>query len=171
MSRKVEGVSWWLESLGKSQGQNPRGASPEGFWPRDTIHHDTPKAFPHIFIISSSRTGKEGILSVPRDTIKKCRGHEAPSIVRVKFQYASLGCRKNAWFVWYRLLKIQSTAMCVRLTLKDIEQTSYILWHYMTLHYTTLHYTTLHYTTLNYTTLHYTSLHSTLLHSMHNTVL
>ena len=31
-------------------------------FPRDSIHHDTPKAFPHIFILSSSRTSKEGFL-------------------------------------------------------------------------------------------------------------
>ena len=41
-------------------------AGPKGFWPRDfprdSIHHDTPKAFPHIFILLSSRTSKEGFL-------------------------------------------------------------------------------------------------------------
>ena len=41
-----------MESLGRSQGQ--------GFWPRDflrdSIHHDTPKAFPHNVIILSSQT-------------------------------------------------------------------------------------------------------------------
>ena len=34
MCGKVEGVGWWMESLGKSQGQNPRGPRPQGFWPR-----------------------------------------------------------------------------------------------------------------------------------------
>ena len=28
-------------------------------FPRDSIHHDTPKAFSHIFILLLSRTGKE----------------------------------------------------------------------------------------------------------------
>ena len=80
-----------MKSLGKSQGQNPRGRRPEGFWPkdfpRDSIHHDTPKAFPHTFILQSSRTSilgfkstnGEGFMlspfssSVPRDTIGKSR--------------------------------------------------------------------------------------------------
>ena len=29
MCGKAEGVSWWMESLGKSQGQNPRGLRPQ----------------------------------------------------------------------------------------------------------------------------------------------
>ena len=41
-----------MESLGKSHGQNPCGLRPLGFWPwdfpRDSIHHDTPSAFPQI---------------------------------------------------------------------------------------------------------------------------
>ena len=44
-----------MESLGKSQRRNLRGRRPQGFWPRDflrdAIHHDTPKAFPHILIL------------------------------------------------------------------------------------------------------------------------
>ena len=36
-----------------------------GQFPRDSIHHHTPKAFPHIFILSSSRTSKEGFLALP----------------------------------------------------------------------------------------------------------
>ena len=46
---KAEEVSWWMLCLGRSQGQNPRGRRPQGFWPRDlprhNIHHDTSKAF------------------------------------------------------------------------------------------------------------------------------
>ena len=49
---KAQRVSWWIESLGKSCGQNPWGVRPLGDWPwdvpRDSIHHDTPLAFPHI---------------------------------------------------------------------------------------------------------------------------
>ena len=65
MCGKAESVSWWKKSLGKSQDQNPRGRRPRGFWPRDFIHYDTPKAFPHIFILLSSRTSKEGFLALP----------------------------------------------------------------------------------------------------------
>ena len=40
--------------------------APRVFWrrdiPRDSIHHDTPKAFSHIFILLSSQTSKEGYL-------------------------------------------------------------------------------------------------------------
>ena len=53
MCGKAEGVSWWMESLGKSKAQNPRGHRP----PRGlAIYHDTPTAFPQFFILSSSRT-------------------------------------------------------------------------------------------------------------------
>ena len=31
-------------------------------FPRKSIHHDTPKAFPHILILLSSRTSEEGFL-------------------------------------------------------------------------------------------------------------
>ena len=31
-------------------------------FPRDSIYHDTPKVFPHFFILKSSRTSKEGFL-------------------------------------------------------------------------------------------------------------
>ena len=48
---KALGVSWWMECLGRSHGQNPRGLRPLGFlpWglPRHSIHHDTPSAFPN----------------------------------------------------------------------------------------------------------------------------
>ena len=44
----------------------PEGRRPKDFWlrdfPRDSIHIDTPKAFPNIFILSSSWTSKEGFL-------------------------------------------------------------------------------------------------------------
>ena len=53
--------------LGRSQGQNPRGRRPRGFWPRDlprhNIHHDTSKAFSYNVIIIATRTSKEGFLS------------------------------------------------------------------------------------------------------------
>ena len=46
---KAEEVSCWMLCLGRSQGQNPRGRRPHGFWsqdlPRHNIHHDTSKAF------------------------------------------------------------------------------------------------------------------------------
>ena len=64
------------------------------------VFYDTHKAFPHVFILSSFRTSKEGLLSangVPRGSIGKWRGHEALHICRVKSQYASPGCRKNAY--------------------------------------------------------------------------
>ena len=52
-------------------------AGPKGFGrgtsPRDSIHHDTPKALPHIFILYSSRTSKEGFLSV-NGLFKEYRG-------------------------------------------------------------------------------------------------
>ena len=41
-----------MESFGKSLGQNQWGQRPLWFWPwdfpRDSIHHDTPSAFPQI---------------------------------------------------------------------------------------------------------------------------
>ena len=50
--------SWWMESLRKSLSQNPWGLRPLGFWPwdcpRDSIHHDTPSAFPHIVPVLGS---------------------------------------------------------------------------------------------------------------------
>ena len=46
----------------KSEG----AADSKGFWPRDflrnSIPYDTPKAFPHTFILSSSRSSKEGFI-------------------------------------------------------------------------------------------------------------
>ena len=41
-----------MESIERSAAKNPWGLRPLGFWPwdlpRDSIHHDTPTAFPHI---------------------------------------------------------------------------------------------------------------------------
>ena len=54
--------------------------------PRDSIHHDTPKAFPHIFILLTSRTSKEGFLSangVPGDTTGNYAGHGFPILVEI----------------------------------------------------------------------------------------
>ena len=55
MCRKALGVSWWMESLGKSLGQKPLGLWPLWFWPwdfpRDSIHHYTPSAFRHIVLL------------------------------------------------------------------------------------------------------------------------
>ena len=55
-----------MESLGKSQGKKPRERRPQGLWRcdflKDCIHHDTPKAFPHLLILLSSGTSKEGFL-------------------------------------------------------------------------------------------------------------
>ena len=46
------GVSWWMESLGKSRGQTPWDLWPLDFWPgdfpKDSIHPDTPSAFAPI---------------------------------------------------------------------------------------------------------------------------
>ena len=56
-----------MECLGRSQGQNPRGRRPRGFWPRDlsrhNIHHGTSKAFSYNVIIIATHTSKEGFLS------------------------------------------------------------------------------------------------------------
>ena len=45
-----------------------RAACLKGFWlrdlPRDSIHHDSPEAFPYNIILWSSQTSKEGFLSV-----------------------------------------------------------------------------------------------------------
>ena len=52
MCGKALGVSWWMQSLGKSRGRNPLGLWPLRFcpwhFPRDSIRHGTPLAFPHI---------------------------------------------------------------------------------------------------------------------------
>ena len=67
-----EGV---LQLRGYSEEWSPKGSlkaktrgpgGPNGFWPRDfqrdSVHHYTPKAFPHIIILSSSQTSNEGFL-------------------------------------------------------------------------------------------------------------
>ena len=59
---------------------------PEGFGCRNSIHHDTPKAFPHIFILLSFRTSKEGFLSangVPRNTSCQYAGNGFPTLVEL----------------------------------------------------------------------------------------
>ena len=81
----------------------PEGAAgSKGFWPRDflrdSIHHDTPKAFPQNFTLYSYRISKEGFIfpMVSLGTpLEKWRRHEALSISRVKCQYCGPGCRKN----------------------------------------------------------------------------
>ena len=51
---------------GSHKAQTRWAAGPEGFWLwdflRDSIRRDTPKACPHILILISSRTRKEGFL-------------------------------------------------------------------------------------------------------------
>ena len=76
-----------LESpMGKTRG----AAGPKGFWRRDflrdSIHHDTPKAFPHIFILLSSRTSKEGLLfpMVPLAQPSECRRQCTLNIVNAQ---------------------------------------------------------------------------------------
>ena len=56
----------WIPSGGpKAKTQGATG--PKGFllrdFPMDSIHHDTPKAYPHIFILLSFLNSKEGFLS------------------------------------------------------------------------------------------------------------
>ena len=58
---KAEWVSWWMEYLGRFQGQKPKGRRTKGFWPkdlpRDSIHHDSlSKVFPYNIISFSSQT-------------------------------------------------------------------------------------------------------------------
>ena len=79
-----------MESLVSFQGPNQRGRRPQGFLAadllRDSIHHDTHKAFPHILILLSSRTRKDGFLSangVPWGSIGKLRWHEALILVEL----------------------------------------------------------------------------------------
>ena len=77
MCGKALGVSWWMQSLGKSLGQKPFGdLRPAGFRPRDfnrdSILHDTPLPFLHM-------------VSIYRPWIS--------NIGRVK---SCPGCRKNA---------------------------------------------------------------------------
>ena len=51
------------------------GIMVNGVFPRDSIHHDTSKAFPHIFILLSSWSSKEGFLSangLPREYHGQC---------------------------------------------------------------------------------------------------
>ena len=52
MCGKALGVSWWMQSLRKSRGRNPLGLWLLRFcpwhFPRDSICHGTPLAFPHI---------------------------------------------------------------------------------------------------------------------------
>ena len=77
---KAEGLEWWMEALGKSQGLNPRGRRPhEGFDRRislrNFIHHLTPKTFPYNVILWSFRTSKEGFISLqanPREYHTQC---------------------------------------------------------------------------------------------------
>ena len=73
-----------MESLGKSKGQNP------SFWPRDirrsSFHHDTPKASPCMFILSSSQTSKEDFLSatgLPRAHNGQCLELKVQTLVEL----------------------------------------------------------------------------------------
>ena len=97
-----------MECLGRSQGQNPRGRRPQGFWPwdlpRHSIHHDTPKAFPYNAILSASRTSKERFLSFAPNTPSPYEVSwsifllHCTKIGRVKFLYNGLECRKNVYY-------------------------------------------------------------------------
>ena len=74
-----------MESLGKSQGQNLEGFG-HGTSPRDSIHHEMRKVFPHILILSSFWTSEEGYLSangVPRNTTVNSTGHGFPILVEL----------------------------------------------------------------------------------------
>ena len=66
---KPRGYHGEWSPLGSPKAENPRGHRPRGFWPRDfprdSVHHDKPKAFPHIFILLSFWTSKEGFLALP----------------------------------------------------------------------------------------------------------
>ena len=82
----------------------PVGLLARGFWPQDFLRdsiHDTPKVFPHIFILLSSRTSKHGFLS-PNGLPREYHGQylyftalHCTNVGRVKYQYTSPGCRKN----------------------------------------------------------------------------
>ena len=82
----VNGIPW---EVPRPKPEVPQ--APEGFWPRDfprdSIHHDTPKAFPHIFILLSSRTSKEEFLSVNGLLMKYCgqyTGHGNPILSKIQ---------------------------------------------------------------------------------------
>ena len=66
MCGKAKGVSWWMESPRESQGQNLRGCRPQGLWlrdfPRDSMHHDTPNAFPHMLLFCNPGPVKRDFL-------------------------------------------------------------------------------------------------------------
>ena len=55
-----------MESPRESQGQNLRGRRPQGLWlrdfPRDSIHHDTPKAFPQMSLFCNPGPVKRDFL-------------------------------------------------------------------------------------------------------------
>ena len=49
MCGKAEAISGWIESLGKSQGQNPRGCRPRWFWSRDFSRESIQQLHPRLF--------------------------------------------------------------------------------------------------------------------------
>ena len=71
----------------------------------DSIHHDSPKAFPYNVILSLSQTSKMGFVSangLPREYCGQYTDHEAIYIGIVKSHYTREGFRKNGkWeLVW-----------------------------------------------------------------------
>ena len=55
----------WGSPKAKTRGAvGPKGFG-RGFFPKEPIHHPTPKAFPYNVILLSPRTGKEGFLALP----------------------------------------------------------------------------------------------------------
>ena len=94
---KAEWVSWWMEYLGRFQGQKPKGRRTKGFWPkdlpRDSIHHDSlSKVFPYNIISFSSQTStsREEFISANgliREYHGQYTGHDALHIGRAKSQY------------------------------------------------------------------------------------
>ena len=99
MCGKAEAVGWWMESLGKFQGQNPRGRRPTGFWPQDFpngLH--SPTHF-HSFFHPWPVKGFLSANGFLRDTgvLRDTTGHYAGHMGRVKSQYAGPGCRNNGF--------------------------------------------------------------------------
>ena len=95
---KAEGVSWWIESLGKSQGENQRGLSHRGFYPldflRNSIHHNTScpsaKSRKTLSVLLSLYAGlplksQVHISADSRNTIFELFWPESPSNFRGKF--------------------------------------------------------------------------------------
>ena len=94
----MNGVPREVPRLKPEGPQAPKGFLPQDF-PRDSIHHDTPWAFPHIIILSASWTSKEGWSMFLA---------EGTQISRIKSHYTSPGCRKNEGHSVCALQKIEA---------------------------------------------------------------